>query len=61
VPCHLQPVFKDVEADRSGLRNTETWCPRHICPPITSGTTEKDVVAMSAALREVFGTQNAPV
>jgi perosamine synthetase len=59
VPCHLQPVFKDVEADRSGLSNTETWCPRHICPPITSGTTEEDIVAMSAALREVFGARNA--
>jgi perosamine synthetase len=61
VPCHLQPVFKNVEADRSGLRNTETWCPRHICPPITSGTTEEEIVSMSAALREVFGTQNAPL
>lgn len=61
VPCHLQPVFKDVEADRSRLGNTETWCPRHICPPITSGTTEEDIVAMSAALREVLATRHAPV
>lgn len=61
VPCHLQPVFKDVEADRSRLRNTETWCPRHICPPITSGTTEEDIVVMSEALREVFAEHRASV
>lgn len=61
VPCHLQPVFKGVEADGSRLKNTETWCPRHICPPITSGTTEEDIVAISAALREVFSTRHAAV
>ncbi len=61
VPCHLQPVFSNVEADRPKLRNTETWCPRHICPPITSGTTEEDIVALSAALREVLAVRHAPV
>lgn len=61
VPCHLQPVFSNVEADRPKLRNTEIWCPRHICPPITSGTTEEDIVALSAALREVLVVRHAPV
>lgn len=61
VPCHLQPVFSSVNADRSKLRNTEIWCPRHICPPITSGTTEEDIVAICAALREVLAVFHAPV
>jgi perosamine synthetase len=59
IPCHLQPVFKDVKANSSELRNTEKWCPRHICPPITSGTTEEDIIAMTVALRDVLGQPNA--
>lgn len=61
VPCHLQPVFKDVPFDRSVLRTTETWCPRHICPPITSGTTDEDAGAIAAALAEVLKGEHAPI
>jgi perosamine synthetase len=55
VPCHLQPVFSDLPVDRNALKATETWCPRHICPPITSGTTTEDAHRIAAALSEVLG------
>lgn len=55
LPCHLQPVFADiVPFDASELTVTETWCPRHVCPPITSGTTREQVVQINAALDEAF-------
>ncbi|MFG0298594.1 MAG: DegT/DnrJ/EryC1/StrS family aminotransferase [Phycisphaerales bacterium JB047] len=49
-PCHLQPVFADVPHPSGGLPVSELWCPRHICPPITSGTSEDD----SAQIRDAF-------
>lgn len=54
LPCHLQPVFEDLACDRRELVNTERWCPRHICPPITSGTTSADIEQMTSALKTVF-------
>lgn len=54
VPCHLQPVFADVPTDKSELRVTEMWCPRHVCPPITSGTTPEDAERIAAGLVEGF-------
>jgi perosamine synthetase len=42
VPCHLQPVFKDIPYKKQEVNVAEEFCPRHICPPITSGTTEAD-------------------
>lgn len=54
-PCHLQPVFADVPADKDELRTTETWCPRHVCPPITSGTTSEEAQRIGAALAELLG------
>ena len=53
--CHQQPVFADVAFNRQELTVTETWCPRHICPPITSGTTHEDARRIVAALTEVLG------
>jgi perosamine synthetase len=50
VPCHLQPVFQSIKFDRNDLRNSEKFCPKHICPPITSGTTSDDVSAISASI-----------
>ncbi len=55
VPCHLQPVFIDVPTDSAELKNTEEWCPRHICPPITSGTSTEDARRIADALTEIFG------
>jgi perosamine synthetase len=53
-PCHLQPVFKAIPYDSSELRVTESFCPRHICPPITSGTTLQDVQVIKRALERVL-------
>lgn len=55
VPCHQQPVFEDVPFESSELQATERWCPRHICPPITSGTTTDDAERIGAALTEILG------
>jgi dTDP-4-amino-4,6-dideoxygalactose transaminase len=52
--CHQQPVFADVTAGRDALTVTETWCPRHICPPITSGTTSQDAERIAAAVLELL-------
>lgn len=54
VPCHLQPVFADVAADKNELAVTERWCPRHICPPITSSTTPDDARRMADELVELL-------
>lgn len=55
VPCHLQPVFADVPVDKAELSVTELWCPRHICPPITSGTTPTDAERIASTLAQVLG------
>ncbi|MCS6877657.1 MAG: DegT/DnrJ/EryC1/StrS aminotransferase family protein [Geminicoccaceae bacterium] len=55
VPCHLQPVFRDLQCDRSRLAVSEEWCGRHICPPITSGTSEADAHRIADALADVLG------
>jgi perosamine synthetase len=49
IPCHRQPVFAgiDVEAE---LPNADLWCPRHICPPLTSGMTDEQAERVGAAL-----------
>jgi dTDP-4-amino-4,6-dideoxygalactose transaminase len=51
IPCHRQPVFAgiDVGAD---LPNADIWCPRHICPPLTSGMTDQEAEHVGAALVE---------
>jgi perosamine synthetase len=54
IPCHQHPVFKNVPYASSDLRETEAWCPRHICPPITSGLTEADADRLGSALVEVL-------
>lgn len=50
VPCHLQPVFQEVACRREDLANAERFCPAHICPPITSGTTSEDVSKINATI-----------
>lgn len=55
VPCHKQPVFADVPFEAAELAVTDAWCPRHICPPITSGTTAEDAGRIADALAEVLG------
>lgn len=58
-PCHLQPVFAGVEAPRGGLGQAETWCPRHICPPLTSGMSDSDVERVCASFSECLSTLDA--
>jgi dTDP-4-amino-4,6-dideoxygalactose transaminase len=41
IPCHRQPVFEGICAGQS-YPGAEEWCPRHICPPLTSGMTEEE-------------------
>ena len=55
VPCHLQPVFAGVPYEKAELIVTGTWCPRHICPPITSGTNLSDAERIAVALAKVLG------
>jgi perosamine synthetase len=55
MPCHQHPVFSDISYTADGVKVSEEWCGRHICPPITSGTTSEDILFMQAALRELLG------
>lgn len=41
LPCHQQPVFEGICSGES-YPGAEQWCPRHICPPLTSGMTEEE-------------------
>lgn len=50
VPCHLQPVFDNVSYDPEDVKVSETNCPKHICPPITSGTTDKDIAQIAKSI-----------
>lgn len=50
VPCHMQPVFQDIACDRREMANAERFCPRHICPPVTSGTSMQEVAAINEAI-----------
>jgi len=54
IPCHLHPVFKDINYDKENLITTELFCPNHICPPITSGTTDEDSNLMAEALCKIL-------
>ncbi|MDJ0658715.1 MAG: DegT/DnrJ/EryC1/StrS family aminotransferase [Crocosphaera sp.] len=49
IPCHLQPVFEGVCQGQS-FPNAEYWCPRHICPPLTSGMTDEEAKIVGDAL-----------
>lgn len=55
IPCHLHPVFKDVPRDENELKVTTEWCPRQVCPPITSGTTEADAARIADSLVRALG------
>jgi len=53
IPCHQQPVFAGV-CEGQSFPEAETWCPRHICPPLTSGMTEEEAQRVGAALVKVL-------
>ncbi len=52
-PISLQPVFKGINKLGS-LDVSEKLCARHICPPITSGTSEEEAHFISKKLVEVL-------
>ncbi len=52
--CHLQPVFQGIKFKKSEVKVTDLWCPRQICPPITSGTTDSDIEQIKKALKAVL-------
>lgn len=49
IPCHLQPIFQGV-CDGQSFPCAEYWCPKHICPPLTSGMTEQEAQVVGEAL-----------
>jgi dTDP-4-amino-4,6-dideoxygalactose transaminase len=49
IPCHLQPVFAGLCTGQS-FPEAEQWCPNHICPPLTSGTTAAEAQRVGEAL-----------
>jgi dTDP-4-amino-4,6-dideoxygalactose transaminase len=52
-PISMQPVFKGI--NRVGtLEVSEKFCPRHICPPITSGTRDEDAHYIGMKMAEVI-------
>jgi dTDP-4-amino-4,6-dideoxygalactose transaminase len=52
IPCHRQPVFESVEFAMADVKEADEFCPKHICLPITSGTTETDVATIIAAIEK---------
>jgi dTDP-4-amino-4,6-dideoxygalactose transaminase len=52
-PISIQPVFEGI--DKIGtLEVSEKLCPRHICPPITSGTSEQEAHYIGKNLIDVL-------
>ena len=56
IPCHQQPVFKDICPGQSFPR-AERWCPNHICPPLTSGMTKAEAKYVGKTLAEYLSAQ----
>ena len=55
IPCHQQPVFEGI-CEGQSFPGAERWCPNHICPPLTSGTTEEDAQRVGEALVDILST-----
>lgn len=49
LPCHRQPVFEGICANER-YPIADQWCPRHLCPPLTSGMTEDEARVVGEAL-----------
>jgi len=52
IPCHRQPVFQHISFDSEDVKIADKFCPKHICPPITSGMTKKDADIIIAAIQK---------
>ena len=54
VPCHKHPVFSDILYEKNEVKNSEIWCPRQVCPPITSGTTKDQIKIIKEFIEDYF-------
>ena len=55
LPCHLQPVFKDLLGYKGGeFPVAEDLCQRHICLPVFAGMTEEQAGYVIKSLKEVL-------
>lgn len=51
IPCHRQPVFARI-CERRSYPGADRWCPEHICPPLTSGMSERKASQVAESLVE---------
>jgi len=49
IPCHRQPVFEGICPEGS-YPIADTWCPRHICPPLTAAMSVEEANFVGEAL-----------
>ena len=55
LPCHLQPIFKDLYGFNGGeLPVAEDLCQRQICLPVSAVMTEDEAVYVIDSLKEVL-------
>lgn len=54
VPCHLQPVFKDIVKPHSYFEEAEYFCNRHICIPISSAMSKEEATYVIDSLKKVL-------
>ncbi|UCH88891.1 MAG: DegT/DnrJ/EryC1/StrS family aminotransferase [Thermoplasmata archaeon] len=54
LPCHLQPVFKDLYGLKEGMfPKAEDLCARHVCLPMFATMTEAEANHVVASIKEV--------
>jgi dTDP-4-amino-4,6-dideoxygalactose transaminase len=55
LPCHLQPVFKDLYGSNGGeLSVAEDLCQRHICLPVFATMTDEEAGYVVNSLKGVL-------
>lgn len=55
LPCHLQPVFKDLGYKEGDFPVAEDICKRHVCLPVFATMTEDQANYVVDSLKEVLG------
>jgi len=55
LPCHLQPVFKDLGYKEGDFPVAEEICKRHVCLPVFATMTEDQANYVVDSLKEVLG------
>jgi len=53
-PCHKQPVFRSIKNNFNNLKNTNYYCPRHLCPPVHSGLSKVQIAYLIKNMQELF-------